>query len=549
MAKFNTKKEKVTPTEVNQMGEKAYKLDAKEELVATVLTTFLQKSYYESEDEVVNRIKAAIENVSPEFAAKVALYTRREANMRSSSHLIAGEVAKRISGKEWGKNFYKKICVRPDDMSEILAYYLAVNKVGSGNKIPNAMKKGFKAKLETMDAYLIDKYKMKNRDISLIDLFNLFHPKATQKNAEAFKRFVNGESLDGLYGSKILEKELSAAGQGNKTKEEVKEAKAKAIEAVLNNDKGCPIFNLVRNLRNTLLLAPSQVTKACEQLMIEEKIINSRLLPFRFASAWGEIEKLRYSDVKNPGASEVVFEKDSEINLTEAQFNAKKAEIMSALEVAVNHSCHNIPKLAGNTAILIDHSGSVRGDGGGTSFVSAFSKVTKANIGNLFGTMLMQTQDNVYMGLFGDRLIRVDDIDRSKGILQSNADSFRKGIECGGATENGLYTFLNDCIKNNVKVNNLIIFSDMVIGSGGNWDMSSDRTYGGFQTLFKKFKEVNSTCNVVSVDITQTKGTSVFDKSLGVTQVAGWSNKIFDIIEGATVGYKELIKQIEAIEL
>ena len=87
MSKFNSKKEKKTPTEVNEMGEKAYKLAAKEELVSTCLTTFLQNSYYESENEIINRIKNSASNVDEQFVAKLALYLRKDANMRSVTHL------------------------------------------------------------------------------------------------------------------------------------------------------------------------------------------------------------------------------------------------------------------------------------------------------------------------------------------------------------------------------------------------------------------------------------------------------------------------------
>ena len=47
MARFSTKKVAVEPTETNFMCEKAFKLKEKEELVSTVMTTFLEDSYYE----------------------------------------------------------------------------------------------------------------------------------------------------------------------------------------------------------------------------------------------------------------------------------------------------------------------------------------------------------------------------------------------------------------------------------------------------------------------------------------------------------------------
>jgi len=37
------------------------------------------------------------------------------------------------------------------------------------------------------------------------------------------------------------------------------------------------------------------------------------------------------------------------------------------------------------------------------------------------------------------------------------------------------------------------------------------------------------------------------DKSLNVLQIAGWSDKIFNLIEANCKGYKALIKEIEAI--
>lgn len=554
MAKFNKVKTtpKTVPTTVNKMGEKAYKLEAKESLVATTLTTFLDNSYYESENEITKRIKADIAQTDPLFVAKLAIYLRQEANMRSVSHLLAGELAK--VNADWKTNFYKKVLVRPDDMAEILAYYSSLNK-GKKLKIPNAIKKAFKSKLESMDAYLIDKYKMKNRDFKLVDLVNLFRPTPNAKNKEAYKRLINGESLDGLYNSKIFEKEMSKAGQVNQTQKTVEEAKVAAVEDVLSNVKGMPIFNLLRNLRNILEIAPHMVDEACKQLTDIKKVENSRLLPFRFATAYTEIEKLTQPSTATVSAKKktVMFEKDlegkkSSDTLSATEFKAKKEQILDAIEKALEYSVMNIPELEGNVAILSDHSGSVRGDGGGSGKLSAFGATSSAMIGNLFASMLAWRQDNVYIGNFGDRLINVP-VNRKQRMLDFNKESFRLGGGCGGGTENGLYIFLDKCIKEKTKVDYLCIFSDMVIGSGGagGWDRTSSAGLGSFQVLFKKFKEVNPQCKTICVDIRQTKGTSVFDKSLQVLQVAGWSDKIFDTIKSNCIGYKELIKQIEAI--
>ena len=556
MSKYNTKAEGVKPTVVNAMGENAYQLSAKEELVSTCMTTFLSGDhYYETEKEVVNRIVNKLNEVDPLFAAKLALYVRNEGNLRSVSHLIAATIAKRASGTEWSKRFYNKIVVRPDDMSEILSAYAVQNKMDLKKirKIPNAIKKGFKTALERLDAYQIDKYKMNGRQVKMLDLVNLFHPKGTQRNQQAYHNLVNGESLAGLYTSKVLEKEMTKAGQKTQGKsvQEKEAAKKEAIENVLSNVKGMPIMNLLRNLRNIILYAPKSVDDACAQLTNETAVLNSRLLPFRFATAYEEIEKMSFSDKKSDTSS--AFEEDyNNQTITAKEFAELKKKVLNAIEDALQISCQNIPELDGNsTAILIDHSGSVRGDEGGSSRVSAFSKTTTAMIGNLFGSMMAYRQKNVYIGLFGDRLIPVK-IDRSQRLLDFNKYSFNEGAKCGGSTEQGIYDFFRQAVREKKKIDNIIVFSDCQIGSSGStswYGTSGTERSATFQDLIKQFRKINPLCNIIVVDIHNTGGNNVFYKPERVLNIAGWSANIFDVIKSNTKGFGAILKEIEAIEI
>ena len=554
MAKFNEKKMAKQPTERNFMCEMAFKMEDKEELISTVMTTFLQGEYYEKEATKIARIQELLKKVDPLFAAKLAIYARNEGNLRSVIHFVAAEIAKYVSGTDWGKRFYNRIVVRPDDMSEIVSAYAHINGMSQKDisKIPNAMKGGFKTALERLDAYQLDKYKMKNRSVSMIDLIRLFHPKGNQKNAEAFKRLVNGESLEGLYETKILEKEMTKAGQLTKgaTEDEKKEAKHEAISEVLGNVKGMPIMNLIRNLRNIILYAPDKVEDACVQLRIKDKILKSRLLPFRFATAYAEVEKMIWG--KSNTDTAIAFESDkAKDELTKAQFDSLKRSVLDALEDAIQYSVENIPELEGNVAILVDHSGSCRGDAGGSSAVSAFSQTSTAMIGNLFGSMMAYRQKNVYVGLFGDKLIDVP-MDRNMKMLDFNKMSFNKGAYCGGSTEAGIYDFMRKCIDEKKKVDNVVVFSDCQIGSGERsftpwYGMKGSDRGQHFHELFKEFKKLNPMCNWIVVNLRQSGGTSVFDKSMRILNIAGWSDKIFDVIKSQCRGWDAVIKEIEGI--
>lgn len=559
MAKFNEKKTVKQPESVNFMGEKAFLLKPKEEFVSSIMTTFLSKegSYYESSNEEVKRILSLLDKIDPLFACKAAIYVRENGNMRSISHLLGAALAKYISGQEYAKRFYNKLIVRPDDMSEIVSAYANLNGMGLNDlkKIPNSMKKGFKEALEGLDAYRIDKYKMKTRSFSLVDLVRLFHPKATQKNAEAYKRLIEGKSLADLYESKVLEKEMTKAGQTTKdaTQEEKMEAKREAITAVLDNVKGMPVMNLLRNLRNILLYAPDKVNDACEQLTIKDKIMNSRLLPFRFATAYSEIEKLSYYTEISSTKSSIQFEDEKSSSLcSENEFRRNKEMVLNAIEKALEISCLNIPKLEGNVAVLVDDSGSMRGDAGGSSRVSAFSKTSTSMIAHLFASMVMYRQDNVYLGLFGDKLINVP-VKRDMRLLDYTKWTFEKGGECGGATETGIYDFIRQVVKEKKKIDNVIVFSDCQIGRYSGFtawygNNSSDRGKH-FHELFKEFRKINPNANFIVVNLRQSGSTSVFDKSQRILNIAGWSDKIFDVITSQCKGWDAMIKEIESIEI
>ena len=273
----------------------------------------------------------------------------------------------------------------------------------------------------------------------------------------------------------------------------------------------------------------------------------------RFATAYAEIEKVDYDDTKSKVTSDIVFESEaSKSKVSAEEFNTLKQNLLDAIEGAIEIACQNIPELEGNTAILIDDSGSCRGDRGGSSRVSAFSSTTTAMIGHLFGSMVAWRQKNVYIGLFGDRLIQVP-YKRDVKLLDFNKESYNIGSRCGGATEKGIYTFLETVVKEKKKIDNIIVFSDCQIGRGGDftpWYGTDYRERGQhFHELFKEFRKINPKANFIVVNLRQSGGTSVFDKSQRILNIGGWSEKIFDIIKTQTVGWDEIIRRIESIDI
>lgn len=277
---------------------------------------------------------------------------------------------------------------------------------------------------------------------------------------------------------------------------------------------------------------------------------------FSFASAYSEVEKCHL--IFDGEVDTIQFESDMR---REKEFEMKKQQILDALEKSIEISCRNIPKLPGNVAVLCDSSGSVHGDGGGSSKVSAFSKTIRAAIGILFGWMSAKSQDDVYFGMFGDKLLSAP-INRDKGLLAYNKEIYQLGDLCGKSTESGIYDFMREAVKQNKKIDNIVVLSDCQKGTErtktSSWNEDYFTPWYGysyeyrgvsFHELFKKFKKNNPKCKWVVIDITAVKCNSVFDKSQGIVNIAGWSQKIFDYIATLSKGYDAMIKEIEDIEI
>ena len=340
--KFNSKSPSTKTT--NLAGGQAFAQSPKLELVSLLLTSFVKEQFYRTASDTVQRVQELAKEIKDkEFIAKAALYARTKFGMRSISHVTAREIA-RVSGEKWTKRFFDKIVYRPDDMLEILAFYLEDN----GKRVlPNAMKKGFAAALARFDAYKLAKYRKDNADIKMVDVVNLVHPKGN----DTLKALIEGK----LKSTQTWETKLTKAGQVAETEEELETLKGKAWADLIKEGK-LPHFALLRNLRNIIEQADDETFKlALTQLVDEKAIKKSLVLPFRYQTAIDEIEKLS---------------------------GIKARKVIAALSDAIDISCANVPKFEGNTLVVLDKSGSMSGQPLhiGSLFAAVLAKANNADI-------------------------------------------------------------------------------------------------------------------------------------------------------------------------
>jgi hypothetical protein len=377
-------------------------------------------------------------------------------------------------------------------MLEIVSYY----KSRLGKTIPAQMRKGLAKAFDKFDNYQIAKYRGENKDFKLIDLVNLVHPIPVEKNNDALKRLVEGT----LRSTDTWEAKLTDAGKKAKSEKEKDQLKDKAWTDLISERK-IGYFALLRNLRNIFLQSPQSIPAACSMLRDPKLIKKSLVFPFRYIAAMEELTQ------------------------TMAQ------EIFDAINDAIDISCDNIPEFDGKTLVVVDYSGSM-----GNGFSSYRGK------GTLFGIAMMKKNDSDFM-IFGNdaEYIAINKRDTTTTIFK-----YLTGLN------HGYYGIGNTTIGNvghgtnmpsifekaNKKYDRIVIFSDMQSWVGG---MHPGPTFNNYK------KRHNASPYVYAIDL-MGSGTMQFPEN-NVFTLAGFSDKIFDLMKKLESDKNAMVNTIEDVEL
>ena len=366
------------PDTTNQQGLPAYSQDKWLTLLTMLNTLKLEPQYYRSVTNTLKELQTLIDQCAKEdlyLTCQCIVYSRcLGEGMRTISHASSVFIAPYISGQEYSKRFYglwnKKeqkggVIFRPDDMAEILQGYIALNgqikqtvtlvngvpqsseTSTSGPKLSNAMKKGFKSVLESLDSYSLLKYKSK-----LIDIINLVHPSPKLSTA---KIEYNGEQVSTIdaimkgynVSANTWEVNQGEAGQivakavkegkldDQEAKQVLTQAKADNWKELLDTNK-LGILAALRNLRNILINNPSQdtINKLCDLVSNPTLIREGKIFPYQL-------------DVAN------------EIMLSEFSTSYSR-QISQALAKGYELAIPNLKELLpGNNVVFLDQSGSM----------------------------------------------------------------------------------------------------------------------------------------------------------------------------------------------
>lgn len=407
-----------------------------------------------------------------EAALKEAVRLRNEENIRTTPQVIMVRAANsdKVRGTGLIRKYALEIMKRTDEAAVQLAYQLQVY----GRPIPNALKKAWKAFLESRNEYQIAKYRMETRAYKTLDVVNLVHAKS-----DVIDKLMKGELK---LKENTWESLISANGS-------TKENWIKAIDlmghmALLRN-----IVNFIKNDVDYNLYLPK----------LKETAKDGKQLPFRYYSA--------YNMAKSNGANGV---------------------ILDAIEECLELSLGNLPHFEGKTMSLCDNSGSARG-----AFTSSAGTMSMANIANLTAVITAKVSDEGYIGVFGDRL-EIEPIRKKDSVLTQAESANKKGDTVGESTENGIWLFFNHAIKNKEHWDNIFVYSDMQAGHGGlygvnpseysKYKWSNTRNIDVAKLIKDYRKRVNPNVNVFLVQVAGYKDTLVPEFYEKTYILGGWGD-------------------------
>ena len=506
----------VSPWEANTRNREnapAFEItDARYKLASLLLTSFVKDQFYRSKDQERTELRTLLTQVDPLFAAKAALYARNEFGMRSISHVVAGELAVKLHKTQtaWARSFFKRIMRRPDDGLEILSYFASITGQDAGKKIkrvPNFLRGGFAARLVEFDEYQLEKYRNEDKQLSLIDLMRICHPKYTPALEKLMKGTLTSENRFEGAVAESGRKEKAMAAEGA-SEEQIKGVRAESWGKLLVKGKGgIGYMALLKNLRNISTDAPQYLGQALTLLQDADLIRKSLVLPFRYYTAYKELQEAQVPQLRM---------------------------ILPALAAACDIALSNVPRFPGRTLIALDKSRSMQGR---MELASQFAAVLyKANDADLmlFDTMagyLAPSPSEATLTLQQTILHNIREMGGTSfpAVFQAAARHFSKG----------------SAYEIQARYDRVIFISD-----DQSWHKQNDGNYQAMTPAeaYRQYCRETATRPAIYLIDTAGLGTMSFPEDK-VYAVAGFSEKIFDLMSILEEDRSALVNRIESVEV
>lgn len=341
----------------SRAGIPAYTYDTKAQLFLLAVQNMVgEDAFYESARKRDDRFSLLVRSVAttePDWLLSFVTWLRGDGNMRTASLVAAVEGGEILAGTGYPRRLLAAAMQRADEPAEIVGYWLSTR----GRKFPSWLKRGLAdGAARLYNEYSVLKYDTQGSPIRFADVIELGDQRhivpdeyrstlwrylLDRRHGNAAPWAELPESLTMIRDREFMNDIPQGARAAMLLPEQVKTAgmtwesvaswlggpwTASAWEAVIPS---MGYMALLRNLCNfdTAGISATAAASVAARIADPNQVAKSRQLPMRFLSAYNAVENDRY-----------------------------KVAIGDALQ----HSLVNVPVLDGDTAVLVDTSGSMR---------------------------------------------------------------------------------------------------------------------------------------------------------------------------------------------
>lgn len=489
--------QRFTQSLFNAEGYRAHNRSFEEEYVQMLLTNTLGNTFYADAQDLLAQAAdthEAMVELNPEFMAKALVFARQKGFMRLQP-IYGLAVLSKARPDLFGKVFAHVVLI-PPDLYDFLTILRGMGR-GQGGR---AVKRQIAAFLQKTSEYWAIKYGGRGRGYNLGDAIATAHPTPINERQQALFRYLRGHetTLDGLPQIQAVE-QLKKASKDKTRIRLIREGKLpyETVTGAIKTDKKIweallyqmPVFALLRHLntfeREGLFERPQHLRYAVERLNDAAALRKSKILPLRFATAYGQ--------VKHP-------------------------VIKEALAEAVDLTFASLPDLPGRTAILLDISGSMEGDYLRTGSVFALALYKKTGGRSIFLTF--------------DHEVHDPQPSRNASIMGQASR-----IKARGGTDTGLPVRRLTELRENV--DQIVIVTDEQQNEGSPF----------YTELKRYRAKINQHAKAFVVDLSPYRGAMVPKEDLNTHYVYGWSDQVLSYISAAARGFDSMSAHVAKMDL
>jgi len=478
----------------NKEGFVAYNRSIEEEYLQLLLTNTFSNTFYANSQELLaeaQSIHQGMVELNPEFMAKALVFARNEGFMRLQP--LYGLAVLSGAHPDLFASIFQQVVRIPSDLADFLTILRGMRR-GQGGR---AVKRQVALFLGRITEYWAMKYNGRGRGFSLGDAIATAHPKPTTLRQQALYRYLRGQetNLALLPQIEALEK-LKNANDDNERIRLIQEGKLpyEVVTSAISPTRGIwqtlmkemPAFALLRHLntldRHGVFSRKKNLKYVQERLTDAEALRKAKILPFRFAKAFAE--------VNHP-------------------------DLRDTLREAVDLSFDNLPDVPGRTAIFLDISGSMTGE--------------YLQTGSIFALALYKKTDGNSLFWLFDTLVEDAKPSRRDSIM-----SQAERIKARGGTNTGAP--VRRLIEQGESVDQIIMITDEQQNTGSPF----------YQELVEYRRKINPHAKAFIVDIAPYQSSMVPPDDSNTFYIYGWSDTVLSFIAQSVQGYQGMVQHVEA---